>query len=135
MAFLEKPDYVNTISTAVLDAITGGDDHIVNELSSVAVLEMKSYLNARYDVDAIFNALGAARDKMILMYCKDIALYHIFSYRSYKIVPENRVKRYEKALQWLADVNQQKINLDWIPLNTKSFVKTGSNEKRINQQQ
>jgi phage gp36-like protein len=96
---------------------------------------MKSYLNARYDLKAIFDAVGDERDKMILMYCKDIALYHIFSYRSYKIVPENRVKRYEKALQWLADVNQQKINLDWIPLNTKSFVKTGSNDKRINQQQ
>jgi hypothetical protein len=33
MAFLEKPDYVTTISTAALDALTGGDDQIITELS------------------------------------------------------------------------------------------------------
>ncbi|MEP7170370.1 MAG: phage protein Gp36 family protein [Bacteroidota bacterium] len=132
---MEKIDYRFTINVAVLDALTGGDDHIIDELSNEAITEMKSYLNARYDVDAIFNAVGDARDKTILMYCKDLALYHIFSYRSYKIVPENRMKRYEKALQWLEDVCKQKINPEGLTLNTKSFVKTGSNDKRINQQQ
>jgi hypothetical protein len=133
-SFLNKPDYFSSIKTAVLDALTGGNDAIIDELSAEAVEEMKSYLNTRYDVNLIFGAAGTARNKSVVMYAKDIALYHIYSIAAFHIIPETRVNRYKKALSWLQDVNEQSINPEGLPLNTKSLVKSGSNEKRINQQ-
>lgn len=135
MAFLEKEDYAFSINIPVLDALTGGDDGIIDELSAEAVEEMKSFLNARYDVDAIFEAGGGDRNKTIVMYCKDIALYHIYSIYNLRMIPGNRITRYKHALKWLEDVCEQKINPEGLTLNTKSFVKTGGNEKRINHQQ
>lgn len=135
MAFLEKADYYTSINLSVLDALTGGDDSIIDELSAEAITEMKSFLNARFDVEQIFNATGVDRNKMILMYCKDIALFHIYSIYNFRRVPEIRDKRYKNALQWLQDVNEQRINPEGLPTNEKTFVKTGGNEKRINHQQ
>ena len=132
-SFLSKPDYKYSINTLVLDGLTGGDDSIIDELSAEAVEEVKSYLNARYDVAAIFAAAGPARNKTILMYCKDIGLYHIYSIFTFREIPEIRVTRYKKAIHWLEQVCEQKINPEGLPIN-KTMIKTGSNEKRINHQ-
>ena len=135
MAFLAKTDYRFSISISVLNALTGSDDTIVDEFAAEAVEEMKSYLGMRYDVATIFNATGSSRNKTIMMYCKDIALYHLYSISTMVAIPEVRVNRYSKALKWLEEVNEQKINPDGLPLNTKSLVKTGGNDKRTNHQQ
>ena len=132
--FITKPDYWSSIKTPVLDALTGNDDTIIDELSAEAVEQMKSFLNARFDVNIIFSQTGAARNQTIVMYCKDLALFHIFSIYNFRSIPEIRKTRYENALKWMQDVNEQRINPEGLPLNTKTFVKTGSNEKRINHQ-
>ncbi|CAN5531817.1 hypothetical protein BH11BAC1_BH11BAC1_24640 [soil metagenome] len=132
-SFLSKPDYIYSINTLVLDELTGGEDSIIDELSAEAVEEAKSYLNARYDVAAIFAADGSERNKTILMYCKDIGLYHIYSIFTFREIPEIRIVRYKKAIRWLEQVCEQKINPEGLPIN-KTFIKTGSNEKRINHQ-
>lgn len=133
--FIEKEDYTSSINLAVIDAITAGDDSILNTLSETAVAEMKSYLNSRYEVATIFDYAPDDRNKIILMYAKDIALYHLYSINSLSSIPETRVSRYKKALEWLQDVCDQKINPEGLNNNSKSFVKTGGNEKRINHQQ
>lgn len=135
MAFLAKTDFKFSIDLSVLDNLTGSDDTIIDELSAEAVTEMKSFLNSRYDVTVIFNAIGTARDKTIVMYCKDIALYHIHSLYNLRVIPAIRLNRYNHALQWMQDVCEQKINPEGLPVNTSSFIKTGSNTPRINQQQ
>ncbi len=135
MAFLAKTDFKYSIDLTTLDALTGADDSIWVELSDEAVQEMKSFLNSRYDVAAIFAAIGLLRDKTIVMYCKDITLYHLYSIYSFRAIPKIRIDRYNHALQWLADVQAQKINPDGYPVNTTSLIKSGSNDKRMNQQQ
>ena len=135
MAFLAKTDYRFSISISVLNTLTGGDDTIIDEMSAEAVEEMKSYLATRYDTTTIFAATGSNRNKSLMMYCKDISLYHLYSISTMMAIPDARVNRYNKALKWLEQVSEQKINPDGLPLNTKSLVKSGSNEKRINQLQ
>src|SRR5690349_1435196 len=100
MAFLAKTDFKYSIDLNTLDALTGGDDSIWTELSDEAVQEMKSFLNARYDVATIFAAVGLLRDKTIVMYCKDICLYHLYSIYAFRAIPQIRVDRYNHALQW-----------------------------------
>src|SRR6185503_18330829 len=135
MSWLVKTDFKYSIDLTTLDALTGADDTIWQEISDEAVTEMKSFLNSRYDVTTIFTTIGIARDRSLLMYCKDITLYHLYSIYSFRSIPKIRVDRYNHALQWLQDVQAQKINPDGFPLNTSTFVKYGSNDKRVNQQQ
>ncbi len=135
MAFLEKTDYRFSIRLTVLDSLTGADDTIVEEISDEAMEEMKSYLASRYDTGTIFSATGTDRNKTIVMYCKDIALYHFYSISTLMAMPEVRVNRYNKAIKWLEQVSEQKINPDGLPVNSISMVKVGGNEKRNNHQQ
>lgn len=135
MSWLAKADFKFSIDQSVLDNLTGGDDTIWQELTDEAVNEMSASLNSRYDVSHIFGTTGTGRDKTIMMYCRDLVLYHLFSIYSFRAIPQIRIDRYNHALQWLQDVSEQKINPEGLPLNTKSFVKYGSNDKRVNQQQ
>ena len=41
-------------------------------------MEMRSYLNKKYDCDKIFSASGTDRHALVLMFALDIAIYHIF---------------------------------------------------------
>ena len=138
MPFLAKTDYRFSINLTVLDSLTGGDDSIVDELSLEAIEEMKSCINERYNVISIFSAVGTDRNRTIMMYCKDIALYHIYSIYSLTPIPQSRINRYAKALSWLQDVRDQKINVDGLTLSTNpdsAMVKSGGNDKRGNYQQ
>lgn len=135
MSFLVKTDFKYSIDLSALDALTGADDTIWQELSDEAANEMISYLISRYDAKVIFQATGTARDKTIVMYCKDLALFHLYSRRTLGTIPQIRIDRYNNALQWLRDVSERKINPDGFPTGTSAFVKYGSNEKRVNQQQ
>jgi phage gp36-like protein len=135
--FIDKADFFTIISITALDELTGYDDNIVIEMADEAVEEMKAFLNTRYNITIIFYATGADRNKMLLMYGKDIALYHIHSRHHLRSMPEMRIKRYQQALQWLKDVQEQKINPVGLVLTTdpaKDMVKTGGNIKRENHQ-
>ena len=134
MPFLEIDDYRFSIKIPMLMALVDNDDSIVHELTNEAVNDMTSYLNARYRADELFEKTGDARDKTLMMYCRDIALFHIFSIYNFRVIPAIRETRYKKALLWLQEVSQQKINPEGFPINDKSFVKSGTNDKRINQQ-
>lgn len=132
MAFLLKTDFRFSISITALNILTSNDDTILDEIAAEAVEEMKSYLGSRYDIVSIFAAVGSNRNKTILMYSKDIALYHLYSISTLIPIPEVRVNRYNKAIRWLEEVTAQKINPDALPVNTHPMVKAGGNDKRIN---
>ena len=135
MPFLETEDYRFGIKIPTLLALVDGDDSIVHENTDEAVNEMKSYLGARYNVDELFAQTGEGRDKTLVMYCRDIALYHIFSIYNFRVMPTIRETRYKKAMLWLQEVSQQKLNPEHFPVNEKALVKSGTNDKRINHQQ
>ncbi len=134
MPFFVKADLKYAIDLTVLDSLTGSDDTIIDELVAEGITEMKAILSARYDVNSIFSVGGTGRHKTIVMYLRDIVLYHIFSISNLGTIPDIRVQRYQAALQWMKDVNEQTINLDTLPLNDKELIKYGSNDKRENHQ-
>lgn len=135
MSFLVKTDFRTSIALDTLDGLTGSDDTIWQDICDEAVIEMIGYLNSRYDAKSIFQAVGVNRDKTIMMYCKDIVLYHLFSSYNFREIPQIRITRYAAALQWMKDVTEQRINPEGFPLGTKTLIKSGSNDKRVNQQQ
>lgn len=134
--FLIKDDFKTITTTAIIDKLTGGDDSIIETLVETAVDEMKGYLTSRYNLIAIFDSGESC--PVLNMYCKDIALYHLFSRSNQNQIPLIRETRYKAALKWLDDVQNQKINPPELPLLNdaeKALVKAGGNTKRNNHQE
>lgn len=136
MAFITKTDYADSIKENVLDDITQSDDTKLDVATSRAVEEAKGYLNARYDIANIFNKTGDSRNPIIVMYCVDMALYHLHSLINMNKIPKARKERYDKATEWFKMVNAGDINPPDLPVptdETKDYVLFGGNNKRDNQ--
>lgn len=133
MAFIEKTDFESSIHIEILDAITRGEDSVWQKAVAAAITEMSGYLNARYDTAVIFAAAAEQRNPVILLFAKDIALYHAHSVHNPQKIPDIRVKRYDDAIAWLKGVNRQEINPPGLPVpetEGKPFVQWNSNSKR-----
>ncbi len=74
-----------------------------------AVEEISGYLRPVYDCGAIFGAEGDSRNRLIVMYTADIALYHMVASLPQKMGIEIRKERYERAIKWLEGVQSGKI--------------------------
>ncbi|MPM00632.1 hypothetical protein SDC9_46860 [bioreactor metagenome] len=134
MSFLTDDDYEAGIRTEFLTAITRNNPAIRASAENAAISEMRSYLNNRYDADAIFSATGDNRSQIIVMLCRDIALYHMHAVVNPNVVPDIRKDRYDEAIDWLKQVSRLKINPD-LPLlstDTKNYIRYGSNTKHDN---
>ena len=92
-----------------------------NNAETEAIEEISGYLRPKYDVEAIFSvgdgsaAAMEGRNRLIVMYTCDIALYHMAASLPQKMGIEIRRERYERAVKWLEGVQAGKIVPD-LPL-------------------
>ena len=114
-------DYQNSNTTAI----------------NAAISEASSYLSA-FDVTAIFNATGDSRNAIVLMYVKDIAIWHYIQLANANIEMELRMERYKFAIKFFEKVQSGKSvpDLPYVsveaPAQAENFIKWGSNLKRSN---
>ncbi len=115
--FITEEDYKVVIGDNALKVIsqTSEDNRTNAELE--AQEEIAGYLRPKYDTGAIFSATGDGRNRLIVMYTADIALYHMVSAMPQKMGSEVRRERYERAVKWLEGVQAGKIIPD-LPLTT-----------------
>lgn len=110
-SFITEEDYDSTLHSEIIDALTRSDDTVLEQCQNDAIAEMKGYLSARYDADAIFDARGDERNRLVLMYAKDIAIYHVFCVHNPYKMSTIRKERYERAMEWLKLVSQGKLQI------------------------
>lgn len=136
--FINSEDYDASIHREILDSLTRNDDAIIEICEDRAIAEMRGYLSARYDVDAIFSAEGTDRNQLVLMMAVDIAVYHLFSIHNPQKMSQIRKDRYERAVEWLKQVAAFKITIDGAPKLPEDIQKQNSpwlmssNPKRTN---
>lgn len=135
MPFLTDTDYSVQIRTEV-KAIIAAQDGSQDTAEQMAEEEMSSYLRPRgYDIPAIFSAIGANRNPLIIMYMIDLVLYHLYSNTAARAMPKNREDRYNAAISWLSKVNGGGLDPDLPVKETSGDVdgtpklKLGSNPK------
>ena len=109
--FINQSDYDASIHSEILDAVTRGDEAIVEICEDRAIAQMRSYLSARYDCNAIFSARGDERNPLILMMAIDIAIYHIFCAHNPQKLSQMRQDRYDRAVEWLRQVSESKLSI------------------------
>lgn len=140
MAYITKTDYESSIHAEILDAVTRQDDSILDIIANQAMEEVAGYLNARYDTNAIFAEEGEGRHALVLMFTKDVVLYHLHSIHNPARFPAIREDRYTRAIDWLKAVQKGEINPVGLPLRANEDGSEGaentfqlsSNTKRQN---
>ena len=113
--FIDMEDFKVVISDAALKIISQADPASVANAEFEAVEEMSGYLRPVYDTDAIFSASGDDRNRLLVMYAADIALYHLSAALPQKMGAEIRKIRYDRAIKWLEGVQAGRIVPD-LPL-------------------
>lgn len=134
--FINSQDYDASIHAEILDAVTRSDASIIEICEDRAIAQMRGYMQARYDCNAIFSATGTNRNQLVLMMAIDIALYHIFCAANPQKLSQMRQDRYDRALEWLKKVGENKLTIADAPqlpeaqLKENSTILMSSNRKR-----
>lgn len=130
--YIDKADFDKLIKADQLDTITDSDDTKIDEAILAAQEEVFAYLRARYDVTEVQQQTGSDRNNLLIIYIADVALYHLFSRLTPRNVPELRINRYERVLEFLSRVQSLKASLDLPEYDDedKQYVLSGSNRPR-----
>jgi phage gp36-like protein len=142
MPFLEANDIETHLYGEVVYEINRSDSNLLQQAINAAVAEAKGYLTA-YHLPTIFSATEDDRNPILLLYIKDIAVWHFIQLANPAVDMELRRERYEYAVKWFEKVQSGRTNPD-LPLppdlvdaagniaSVENFLKWGSNIKRNN---
>jgi phage gp36-like protein len=128
-------DFNTHMYPELIDVISRENNTILNEAINAAEGEARGYLS-RYDRAALFSATGTDRDSTLLMYLKDMAVWHFIVVANPNTDLEFRKERYDNALAWLKGIQAGKIvPEDWPeptvePAEDASFFVVSSRPKR-----
>jgi len=115
--FITQDDFKVVASESALKAITGTDPDSIENAIMEAQEEVAGYLRPKYDTDCIFAMEGDKRNRQLVMYVADIALYNMVASLPQRMGYETRLERYERAIKWLEGVQAGKIVPD-LPTST-----------------
>lgn len=110
MDFIERIDYKTLIDKQALAVLEQTDEDNRQRAEQMAREELEDYLSGRYNLNRAFSQTGSARNMRLVMMCMDIALYHMVSWIPGNMGLSIREKRYEKAVKWLEEVRDGKLN-------------------------
>lgn len=113
--FITDEDYQVVVGDSALRVISQASTENRENAETEAREEISGYLRPKYDCEAIFNAEGSDRNRLIVMYTVDIALYHLSASLPQKMGTEIRKERYDRAVKWLEGVQAGRIVPD-LPL-------------------
>jgi phage gp36-like protein len=105
MAFITDNDYEVQTRQEILNLLDGSEPHsALRSAEKMAQDQIRNYIGGKYNLDTVFAEEGDTRDMFIVMIVVDIAIYHLWSKKAPRKVPEHRSLRYQDALDWLKQV-------------------------------
>ena len=115
MSFITLEDFKVVATEAAMKVITQADDVNADNAIAEAIEEVAGYLRPKYDCDKAFSAEGDDRNRQLVMYAADIALYNMIAALPGRMGSDVRKERYDRAIKWLEGVQAGKIVPD-LPL-------------------
>ena len=107
--FITDEDYKVVIGDQALKVVSQVSQENRANAETEAMEEMAGYLRPKYNTKEVFSAAGTDRNRLVVMYTCDIALYHMAASTPQKMGMEIRKERYERAVKWLEGVQAGKI--------------------------
>ena len=118
-----------------IEAISGINDALLTAAIDGAAAEAKGYLH-QFDTAAIFGAVGEERNALLVIFVKDIAVWHYINLANPGTEYKSRQDRYKSAIAWLKSVQAGEVVPDLpapAPVEGQSGTYSwGSNTKRDN---
>lgn len=105
MAFLTPEELQTHLYKENIATISREDDAIVAAAIDAAIEEAWGYLGA-YDREKIFGSVGDQRNALLLIFVKDIAVWHFVNLCNAGTDLQLRQDRYERAVAWLKSVQR-----------------------------
>lgn len=111
MAFITIQDLNTHYYDEHANIITRDDDTIITAAIDGAIQEAKGYLGA-YDREAVFAKIGVERNALLLIFVKDIAVWHFINLSNAGTDYDARENRYKRAIDWLKSVQRGDVTPD-----------------------
>nr|DAS12018.1 MAG TPA: head to tail adaptor [Caudoviricetes sp.]DAT39269.1 MAG TPA: head to tail adaptor [Caudoviricetes sp.] len=135
--FLTTQELSTHLYQEQISVISRSDETLLTAAIDGAVAEAKSYLGD-YDCEHIFSREGADRHPLLLIFIKDMAVWHFICLCNAGTLLEFREKRYNDAKAWLSAVQKGNLSPDLPTKDTngdgspdgKAIYLYGSNSKR-----
>ena len=115
--FISQDDFRIVATESSLKALSQADPSNIENAIAEAQEEVAGYLRPKYDVASIFAQTGEGRNRQVVMYTADIALYHMNASLPQRMGYDTRKERYDRAICWLEDVQAGRIVPD-LPVST-----------------
>lgn len=132
--YIQTNEITTHLGVEQIEAISDGDSTMVTAAIDAAVVEAKGYLSA-FDIEAEFAKTGADRNALLVIFVKDIAVWHFINICHVNTSITLRQDRYERAVSWLKAVQKGAVRPDLpaLPATEQADVITfSSNPKRNN---
>lgn len=132
--FLTAEELKTHLYAENVNVISREDDTILTAAIDAATAEAKGYL-AAYDREQIFVQTGNSRNALLLVFVKDIAVWHFINLCNAGTEIELRRHRYDRAIDWLKSVQKGDVSPDLPAMQDDAGASTGivifgSNPKR-----
>lgn len=108
MAYLDRTDILYKIRDRRLDQLLDNDTSLLDTAVETAVAVVIDHLNSRYDTDTIFAKTGTDRDKQVIRWVANLALYYLYERVPNSLIPEDIKFHYDETMQLLADIEDGK---------------------------
>lgn len=129
------PEEITThLGAEQIEAISDGDSTMLQAAIDAALSEAKSYLKA-YDIVTELAKTGTERNALLIIFIKDIAVWHFVNICHVNTSLELRQDRYERAISWLKAVQKGEVKPDLAEISIEeqtAIITYNSNAKRNN---
>jgi phage gp36-like protein len=106
--YISPTELTTHLGAEQIEAISDGDETLLTAAIDAGTQEAKSYLKA-YDIDAELVNTGSARNALLMIFIKDIAVWHFINICHVNTSLELRQDRYKTALAWLKAVQKGEV--------------------------
>ena len=132
--YITPQEITTHLGAEQIEAISNGDDTMLQAAIDGATVEAKGYLHA-FDITSELAKEGEARNALLIIFLKDIAVWHFVNICNVNTSLELRQDRYERAVSWLRQVQKGEVMPDLPKLPVEQQTGTiiyNSNPKRSN---
>ncbi len=123
MSFITDEDYSVQARQDVLTLLDNTENNTaIRKAENYAMSQINMRLAGRYNMSQVFSQTGDNRNAFIVMIAIDIAIYHLYSQKAARKIPEYRDIRYRDAMDWLEDVGNGKTPTDLPPITAEDYT-------------
>lgn len=112
MLYITTDDLRTIQKDNVLNAVIENDNSLLDQQELTAMAIVKGLIGGLYDMELEFNQNGIKRNYFIVLIIMHIMLYNLAARTTPTQVPEIRTANYQKSMQDLKDILNQKLPID-----------------------